>query len=370
MLHVAHALRGAESEADARGRRGARRRARRCPHQRVDAPARRRPRPRAPGARPPPRRGRRSSRTAARSRPGTRGTIASRRSSTGSRARPAPAGVPRAAAERRRRPRAAAARAGRDEVREALEAAGIPWRDDARTTIAASRATACASICCPRSAACIRPPSRTSCAPPRSSPTRLAVLHEAAGALLVEDGAALDARRGRGRAARARPRRAPSPRRPAVAAGGLSRARARALSSPRGHATGAARVAAASPSDATASCASRPTRPSSRRRPPQPLCVPGRTPFGSLAVSCRAVDEGLDPALAAGARVRAVRSGEHLDGRRATIARMLLEARVPQPLRAVYPVIEVDGRLVCLPGVAVAADARARPGLELAVESP
>jgi hypothetical protein len=48
---------------------------------------------------------------------------------------------------------------------------------------------------------------------------------------------------------------------------------------------------------------------------------------------------------------------------------MLLEARVPQPLRAVYPVVEVDGRLVCVPGVAVARDARARPGLELAVES-
>ena len=65
-----------------------------------------------------------------------------------------------------------------------------------------------------------------------------------------------------------------------------------------------------------------------------------------------------------------MRPGEHLDGRRSTIARMLLEARVPQPLRAVYPVIEADGRLVCVPGVAVAAHARTRPGLELAVESP
>ncbi len=101
-----------------------------------------------------------------------------------------------------------------------------------------------------------------------------------------------------------------------------------------------------------------------------PLCVTGRTPFGALAVSCRAVEEGLDPALAVGAHVRAVRPGEHLDGRRSTIARMLLEARVPQPLRAVYPVIEADGRLVCVPGVAVAAHARTRPGLELAVESP
>jgi hypothetical protein len=100
-----------------------------------------------------------------------------------------------------------------------------------------------------------------------------------------------------------------------------------------------------------------------------PLCVSGRTPFGSLAVSCRSVAEGLDPALAEGARVRAARPGEHLDGRRTTIARMLLEARVPQPLRSVYPVVEVEGRLVCLPGVAVAADASARPGLELAVES-
>jgi hypothetical protein len=105
--------------------------------------------------------------------------------------------------------------------------------------------------------------------------------------------------------------------------------------------------------------------------PPEsaPLCVPGRTPFGSLAVSCREVAEGLDPSLAAGAHVRAARPGEHLDGRRATIARMLLEARVPQPLRSVYPVVEAGGRLVSLPGIAVAAHVSARPGLELAVES-
>jgi hypothetical protein len=99
------------------------------------------------------------------------------------------------------------------------------------------------------------------------------------------------------------------------------------------------------------------------------LCVSGRTPFGSLAVSCRSVADGLDPELAATARVRAARPGEHLDGRRTTVARMLLEARVPQPLRAVYPVVEVDGRLVCVPGVALARDVRTRPGLELAVES-
>jgi tRNA(Ile) lysidine synthetase-like protein len=67
--------------------------------------------------------------------------------------------------------------------------------------------------------------------------------------------------------------------------------------------------------------------------------------------------------------VRAARPGEHLEGRRATIARMLLEARVPQPLRAVYPVIEVDGRVVCVPGVAFAAQVSTRPGLGLAVES-
>src|SRR5207245_102121 len=75
--------------------------------------------------------------------------------------------------------------------------------------------------------------------------------------------------------------------------------------------------------------------------------------------------EGLDPALAAGAHVRAARPGEHLDGRRPTIARMLLEARVPQPLRSVYPVIEVAGRLVCVPWVAGHAHVCAQPGSEL-----
>ncbi|MEO9175650.1 MAG: tRNA lysidine(34) synthetase TilS C-terminal domain-containing protein, partial [Gaiellales bacterium] len=99
------------------------------------------------------------------------------------------------------------------------------------------------------------------------------------------------------------------------------------------------------------------------------LCVAGRTPFGSLAVSCRSVADGLDPALAASAQVRAARPGDQLAGRRTTVSRMLLEARVPQPLRAVYPVVAVDGRVICVPGVAVARDARAQPGLELVVES-
>jgi hypothetical protein len=101
---------------------------------------------------------------------------------------------------------------------------------------------------------------------------------------------------------------------------------------------------------------------------PAALRLDGATPFGGLAVRCREAESGLAPALAGAGRLRVSEPGERLAGHRTTVARMLLEARVPQPLRAVYPVVEADGRLVCIPGVAVARAARSRPGLELAVE--
>ncbi len=195
------------------------------------------------------------------------------------------------------------------------------------------------------------------------------LLEDAAGALLIEDGSALDAHAAAAappelaRAAIRRLAGAPSP-----PAGCLERAlelchrRAGTRRVPLGAGRvaerryGVVRVHRRRSCARTARVGARSASPDARPSDRSPSAA-GPSPRGSI------------PALAEGARVRAARPGEHLDGRRATIARMLLEARVPQPLRSVYPVIEVDGRLVCVPGVAIAADASARPGLELAVES-
>ena len=107
--------------------------------------------------------------------------------------------------------------------------------------------------------------------------------------------------------------------------------------------------------------------------PPQParevaLAVPGDTVYGDALVHC---------ALARGGgrarrRARARRSscarrapGERLPGARRTIARMLLEARVPRSERARYPVVSAHGEPVALPGIAVAPALRRPSGLVL-----
>jgi tRNA(Ile)-lysidine synthase len=257
---------------------------------------------------------------------------------------------------------------GRDEVRTALAAAGIAWRDDssnddrrfARVRVRLDVLPAFRSL----HPAAERNLLRTAAQLADQS----VLLEDAASSLLVEEGGALDvaaAAAAPPELARAALRLLAGPPSPPAAclerALELCRSRAGTRRVPLGGGRvaerryGLLRISAEGPVQ---------TAPAAKA-----LCVSGRTPFGSLAVSCRAVADGLDPALAATARVRAARPGEQLSGRRTTVSRMLLEARVPQPLRAVYPVVEVDGRLVCVPGVAVARDARARPGLELAVES-
>ncbi|MDX6599539.1 MAG: tRNA(Ile)-lysidine synthase [Gaiellales bacterium] len=99
------------------------------------------------------------------------------------------------------------------------------------------------------------------------------------------------------------------------------------------------------------------------------LVVPGETAYGGAVVHCAlATAEGaLDAGLAAGLVVRAPRPGERLPGARRTIARMLLEARVPRGERARYPVVSAYGEPVALPGIAVAADLRRPTGLVLTV---
>ena len=81
------------------------------------------------------------------------------------------------------------------------------------------------------------------------------------------------------------------------------------------------------------------------------------TPYGDDLVHCAlaAADDALDAALAPALVLRAPRVGERLPGARRTIARMLLEARVPHSERARYPVVAAHGEPVALPGIAVAA---------------
>ena len=99
------------------------------------------------------------------------------------------------------------------------------------------------------------------------------------------------------------------------------------------------------------------------------LAIPGATSFGELVVECAvgAADGALEPALAAPPTLRPARPGERLPGARRTIARMLLEARVPRSERARYPVVAVHGEPVALPGIAVAPALRRPVGLVLTI---
>ena len=102
---------------------------------------------------------------------------------------------------------------------------------------------------------------------------------------------------------------------------------------------------------------------------PRPLRAPGTTPFGTHQV--RALlggGAGLDPALADRLVVRAARPGEHVAGRRRSVRRLLLEARVPTTLRDGYPVVDLEGEVVCLPGLALAPAFSREHGLALTVE--
>jgi tRNA(Ile)-lysidine synthetase-like protein len=81
----------------------------------------------------------------------------------------------------------------------------------------------------------------------------------------------------------------------------------------------------------------------------------------ALAAGRGALDAALAPVLV----VRAARAGERLPGARRTVARMLLEARVPRSERARYPVVSAHGEPVALPGIAVAAAFRRPSGLVL-----
>jgi tRNA(Ile)-lysidine synthase len=99
------------------------------------------------------------------------------------------------------------------------------------------------------------------------------------------------------------------------------------------------------------------------------LAVPGDTTYGDAVVRCTlaAGDSALDAALAPALVVRAPRAGERLPGARRTVARMLLEARVPRSERARYPVVAVHGEPIALPGIAVAAALRRPTGLVLTI---
>jgi tRNA(Ile)-lysidine synthase len=99
------------------------------------------------------------------------------------------------------------------------------------------------------------------------------------------------------------------------------------------------------------------------------LAVPGATAYGAAVVHCvlAAADGALDAELAGGFVLRAPRPGERLPGSRRTIARMLLEAHVPKSERARYPVVAVHGEPVALPGIAVAPALRRPTGLVLTV---
>ena len=102
---------------------------------------------------------------------------------------------------------------------------------------------------------------------------------------------------------------------------------------------------------------------------PRPLRAPGTTPFGTHQVrALPSAGAGLDPSLAGRLVLRASRPGERVAGRRRSVRRLLLEARVPATLRDGYPVVDLEGKVVCVPGLALAPAFLREHGLALTVE--
>lgn len=98
---------------------------------------------------------------------------------------------------------------------------------------------------------------------------------------------------------------------------------------------------------------------------PSPLPVGATTTFGGRELVC-APGSGrlaLDPLLADRLSVRGARHGDRLAGHRRSIARMLLEQQVPRADRPRYPVVLAGGVPVCLPGIACSTTVHRSPGL-------
>ena len=99
---------------------------------------------------------------------------------------------------------------------------------------------------------------------------------------------------------------------------------------------------------------------------PRALPVPGSVAFGRHTISARAESpDGLDPELAGSLVVRAWTPGDRLVGHRTTASRMLQKAGVAGPDRIDFPVIVAEGVVVAIPGVATARESRRSPGIAI-----